>query len=74
MTVYKPIDDLVTIAIRDGYKACKWWEKLIKATMSDGTYDIKCLFLEPVAVDKSNIDETIIKDGFHLKSDVYRKQ
>ena len=42
--------------------------------MSDGTYDIKCLFLEPVAVDKSNIDETIIKDGFHLKSVVYRKQ
>ena len=74
MTVYKPIDDLVTIAIEMAIKLANGEKIETKATMNDGIYDIKCLFLEPVAVDKSNIDETIIKDGFHLKSDVYRKQ
>ena len=65
---------MVTVAIEMAITLANGEKTETKATMSDGTYDIKCLFLEPVAVDKSNIDETIIKDGFHLKSDVYRKQ
>ena len=41
--------------------------------MNDGTYEVKCVFLDPIAVDKQNIDSTIIKDGFHLKADIYRQ-
>ena len=39
--------------------------------MSDGTYDIPGIVLEPIAVNKENIDETIIESGFHLREEVY---
>ena len=41
------------------------------ATISDGTYEIPYIALEPIAVNNSNIDEVIIENGFHLKEDVY---
>jgi D-xylose transport system substrate-binding protein len=40
--------------------------------INDGTYEVKYYVLTPIAVDKENIDDTIIRDGFHLKDDVYR--
>lgn len=39
--------------------------------INDGTYDIPYVVLEPVSVNKNNIDEVIINSGFHLKEDVY---
>ena len=41
------------------------------STISDGTYEIPCLKIEPVSVTAENMDEVIIKSGFHLKEDVY---
>jgi D-xylose transport system substrate-binding protein len=28
--------------------------------------------IDVISVNKDNLDETVIKDGFHLKEDVYR--
>ncbi len=73
MTVYKPINELVTVAIEMGIKLAKKEKIITQTTMNDGTYEVKCVFLDPIAVDKQNIDSTIIKDGFHLKADIYRQ-
>lgn len=40
-------------------------------TIYDGTYNIPYVVLEPVSVNKDNINEIIINSGFHLKEDVY---
>ena len=43
----------------------------ITKTIHDGTYDVPYRELLPVAVTKENMDDVIIKGGFHAKEDVY---
>ena len=40
-------------------------------TISDGTYEVPYYSLDPVAVTKENIDDTVIADDFHTREDVY---
>ena len=39
--------------------------------MANGQYQIPYIGLEPIPVNRDNIDEVIIGSGFHLKEDVY---
>ena len=75
MTVYKPIEKLAQAAAEIAVKMAKGEEITpaggMTSTISDGTYDIPCLKIEPVCVTADNMDEVIIKSGFHLKEDVY---
>jgi D-xylose transport system substrate-binding protein len=74
MTVYKPIKSLAykaaEVAVRMARK-----EQLTEATRTtnNGKKDVPSILLEPVAVDKSNLDSTIIADGFQKREDVYRE-
>ena len=34
--------------------------------------DVPSVLLEPIAVDKENLDATVIKDGYHKREDVYK--
>ena len=43
----------------------------VQDTAYDGTYNVPYLELQPIAVTKENMDEVIIKGGFHAKEDVY---
>jgi D-xylose transport system substrate-binding protein len=72
MTVYKPIEKLAGEAARLAVMLAKGESLKIEKTIYDGRFDIPYYELEPIAVDKSNIDSTIIKDGFHMKEEVYR--
>ncbi len=66
MTVYKPIDILAEKAAEASVQiAKKYREKNIGSTNKEE------VLIEPVAVDKSNIDQVIIAGGFHLKDEVY---
>lgn len=40
-------------------------------TMYDGTYEVPYYSIDPVAVTKENMDETVIADNFHTAEDVY---
>lgn len=73
MTVYKPIEKLAEATARIAIQLAKG-DALsnIKYTINDGSYDIPYYVLEPIVVDKDNIDETIIKDGFHMIDEIYR--
>lgn len=72
MTVYKPIDQLVTTAIESAIKLARREKLVTSQTISDGTYTVDCFLLDPIEVNRYNIDETVIQDGFHLKKEVYR--
>ncbi len=81
MTVYKPIEMLaqraaeLAVALAEGETlTTKELEQEgtleINSTINDGTYDVPCEKLEPIAVTKENMDEVII-GKYHQKSEVY---
>lgn len=72
MTAFKSIEDLARLAAEYSVKIAKDEEiPEITDTANDGTYDIPCQLLEPVAVTRENIDEVIIDGGFHRRDEVY---
>ncbi len=72
MTVYKPVEKQAkaaaeaTVSIINGKEP-----REISKTISDGTYDVPAIILEPVAVNKENMDKTIVESGFHSHDEVY---
>ena len=72
VTVYKPIKKLAEMAAELAVKAAKG--DSLNATGStsiqNGGYSISALFLEPVAVTKENMMQTVVADGFHTEAEV----
>jgi D-xylose transport system substrate-binding protein len=72
MTVYKPIKALAEKAAEVAIKLAKGEEIPTDRTVNNGKIDVPSILLDPIAVDKTNIDDTIIADGFHSREDVYK--
>jgi len=72
MTVYKPIKKLAETAAELVVKMAKGEDVGADKVVNNGKIDVPSVLLDPVAVDKSNIDATIIADGFQKKEDVYK--
>jgi D-xylose transport system substrate-binding protein len=70
MTVYKPIKLLATQAAEIAVELGKGEKPKSNATLNNGLKDVPSYLLTPISVDKSNIDSTVIADGFHKKSDL----
>ncbi len=75
-TIYKPITKLSEDA---AIAACKLAEgKSVKElvpdgqTINNGFGDIPVIWLTPHIVTKENMEEVVIKSGFHTKSEIYR--
>jgi D-xylose transport system substrate-binding protein len=73
VSVYKPIPKLASAAVEVAIKFAK--DENIPTTQSvfNGKIDVPSVLLEPIAVTKDNIKETIVKDGFHSLEDIYNK-
>lgn len=72
MTVYKPVEKLAQTAAQYAVQLAKGEDLSdVGKTINDGTYDIPYVVLEPIAVNRNNMEDTVIKSGFHLKEDVY---
>jgi D-xylose transport system substrate-binding protein len=73
MTVYKPIRLLANKAAEVAVRMARK-EALAEATRTtnNGRKDVPSVLLEPIQVDKANLDATVIADGYHKKEDVYR--
>lgn len=71
MTVYKPVERLAKTAAEYAVKLAAGEDIGETANFNDGTYDIPYVKLDPIAVNKKNMDSTIIETGFHLREDVY---
>ncbi len=73
MTVYKPVEKLAARAAEAAVALAGEDEVTGDdvVMMQNGEYEIPYIGLEPIRVDRDNIDEVIIGSGFHLKEDVY---
>lgn len=73
MTVYKPVERLATRAAEEAVALAKGGEITGEDVdlIDSGAYRIPYIGLEPISVNRDNIDEVIIGSGFHLKEDVY---
>ncbi|HKL80366.1 MAG TPA: substrate-binding domain-containing protein [Mobilitalea sp.] len=71
MTVYKPVDKLAKAAAEYAVKLVKGETIDVATTINDGSKEVPYVKLEPIAVNKDNIDKIIIDGGFQSKEDVY---
>jgi D-xylose transport system substrate-binding protein len=65
MTIYKPIKPLAYLAAEVAMKLAKKQKVEGSVKIKNGQYEVNAILLEPTVVDKTNIKETVIKDG-HL--------
>lgn len=70
MTVYKPISKLANDAATIAVELGDGKQPKSNATLDNGSKKVPAWLLEPIAVDKTNIDSTVVADGFHKKSDL----
>lgn len=74
LTVYKPIKNLVEKTVEVCMQLYKGEKVKTDNFLNDGTYDVPYIFIGVQAVTKDNINDTVIKDGFHLYEDVYQTE
>jgi D-xylose transport system substrate-binding protein len=73
MTVYKPVSQLATRAAEAAVALAKGEKPVTDKTVNNGRVDVPFIYLEPIAVDKDNVDATVIKDGYQQRDAVYKK-
>ena len=72
MTVYKPVERLARAAAEFALQLAKNKEVTgVKETINDGKNDVPYYYIEPIAVNKDNMDSMVIDSGFHLRDEVY---
>lgn len=65
MTIYKPIQPLAYAAVDAAVKLARGEKVDTTDTIDNGFKKVPSLLQEPVAVDKDNLLNTIVKDGYH---------
>jgi D-xylose transport system substrate-binding protein len=71
MTIYKAIQPLAFGAVDAAIKLAHKQPVDAPDKINNGKKDVPAILLPPVVVDKSNVDATIIKDGYHSHEDIY---
>lgn len=72
MTVYKPIKAIATKAAEMAVALAKGEKIEANQTVSNGKIDVPSVLLDPIAVTKDNVVDTVIKDGYHKLEDVFK--
>jgi D-xylose transport system substrate-binding protein len=72
MTVYKPIKTIATKSAEVAVQLAKGEKIQADETVNNGKVDVPFIKLNPIMVDKDNVIDTVIKDGFHSYDDVYK--
>jgi D-xylose transport system substrate-binding protein len=72
MTVYKPIQPLAFAAVDSAVKLARGEKVDAKDKINNGKIDVPSLLFEPMVLDKDNVMQTVIKDGYHKLEDVYK--
>ena len=71
MTIYKPIQPLAFGAVDAAIKLARKEAVTTTDKVNNGKIDVPSILIAPIAVDKSNLDATIIKDGYHKRDEIY---
>ncbi len=72
MTIYKPIQPLAFAAVDAAVKLARGEKVETKDALDNGKIKVPSLLFEPVVLDKNNVMQTVIKDGYHKLEDVYK--
>ncbi|HEY0385282.1 MAG TPA: substrate-binding domain-containing protein, partial [Pyrinomonadaceae bacterium] len=72
MTVYKPIKPLAFSAVEAAIKLANGEKVEASDKINNGKIDVPSILQAPIAVDKSNMMDTIVKDGYHKLEEVYQ--
>ena len=72
MTIYKPIKPLAYSAVDSAIKLAHKEKVDAKDKVNNGKIDVPSILQEPLVLDKSNVMDTVIKDGYHKLEDVYK--
>ena len=71
MTVYKPVHLLAQKAAEAAVALARGEKPDAPARINNGKIDVPSILLEPVPVDKNNIVDTVVKDGYQKLDAVY---
>jgi len=74
MTVYKPLGALARMAANNAVKLAKGDPVDAASTVNNGKKDVPSRLLDPIAVDKSNMDGLLINDNYHTREEIYGKK
>jgi D-xylose transport system substrate-binding protein len=72
MTIYKPIQPLAFSAVDAAIKLARKEKVDTKDTINNGKKDVPSILHQPQILDKNNVMDTVIKDGYHKLEDVYK--
>jgi D-xylose transport system substrate-binding protein len=64
MTIYKPIQPLAYAAVDSAIKLARGEQVSTVDTIDNGKIKVPAILLEPIAVDRDNIVNTLVKDGY----------
>lgn len=72
MTVYKPIATLATRAAEVAYKMATHKPIIAQHSIDNGAGPVASLFVDVLVVTRSNMRETVVRDGFHPEAKIYQ--
>lgn len=71
VTVYKPLRRLGHAAVDVALQAARGLPVQTNAAIHNGYHDVPAILLESIPVTRSNLVETVIRDGFHSNEEVF---
>lgn len=71
VTIYKPIKNLAESAVEYAIKLALD-EEILTSDMIFNGFDVPYIKLDVIPVTRDNLMDTVIKDGFHKREDIYR--
>lgn len=71
MTVYKPIQTLSETAAELAVTLARGEEVKPSTSVNNGKKEVPSVLIEPIAVTRETIDQTVIRDGYHTREEVY---
>jgi len=71
MTIYKPLKRLATSSAEIAVKMAHHKPIIASQFVNNGTLDVPSILGDIYSVDKNNMMQTVIADGFHTKDQIY---
>ena len=71
VTVYKPIAQLGRMAAEMAVQAARGLPVPVNASVNNGFRDIPSVLLESISVNRENLKDTVVRDGFHSYEEVF---
>jgi len=71
MTIYTPIQPLAFGAVDAAIKLARKEPVAAPHRINNGKIDVPSILYDSIVVDRSNLDQTVIKDGYHSREDIY---